>query len=186
MIFATFLDAYKTANHVDNVGGLYFEGHIDNWAFTPPTGGFYIDNISVADAPSEPRPLPGSIFGAVTLQSRTDAYGLATFELREPGSTIPIPEYAPPSDKDGVTPGVQLILPSDGTYSLPGINPGTYDLAVKVSGFLSQTQAGVVVPSDGSVEANFNLRAGDVTGDNRVNILDLNALKTNYGKSGSP
>jgi hypothetical protein len=90
-------------------------------------------------------------------------------------------------------PGVQIILPSTGEYELPMVPVGTFDLAVRTSGYLRVLKANVGVEDttddgvtyQGGKLVNVELKGGDINDTNSVNILDLNALKTNYGKSGA-
>jgi hypothetical protein len=135
----------------------------------------------------------GRIYGTVTLQGRTSNSALATFELRQPGTTTLVVGYNPAVDVSGTIPGVQMILPSTGEYQLPLVPVGTFDLAVKVPGYLRMLQANVRVEDttfdgvtyEGGTVVNVELKGGDINNSNSVNIQDLNVLKTNYGKSGS-
>jgi hypothetical protein len=63
MTFPTF--TANTGAHDDNIGGVYFEAHIDDWATQAPTGGFYIDNMFIGDQPNMiPEPSTLLILGA--------------------------------------------------------------------------------------------------------------------------
>jgi hypothetical protein len=126
----------------------------------------------------------GTISGTVTLQGRADFTSTVTFELRIPGSTVPMPQYQPVEDTNPLTPGTQILLPSNGAYTLRSIAPGAYNLTCNLSRYLRQKIANVVVTDGANTpDVNFSLRGGDANESNSVNVLDLNILKTTYGKS---
>ncbi len=75
----------------------------------------------------------------------------------------------------------------DGSFALPGVWPGTYDVLVKAYNTLARRTDGVLVGAEGASVDLGQLASGDVDDDNRVSILDYSLLATSYGKlRGSP
>ncbi len=84
-------------------------------------------------------------------------------QLRAPGETTPIST-------------VYTLLDANGDYSIQVPN-GTYDVAIKASGWLREVVPNVEVTM-GIALANVSLKNGDVDGDNEVTTTDLStALK---------
>jgi hypothetical protein len=174
-----------------NHGALQSYGMLPTWVTGYLNGGVYTEQGAIY-VPHEPF-LAGRIYGTVSLQNSTNHSGLVTFELRQPGTTSLI-AYNPTIDISPAVPGVQVILPSSGAYQLPVVPVGTFDLAVKVSGWLRSVTSNVVVldtTDDGityegtTTLVDVPLKGGDINDTNSVNIQDLNVLKANYGKSGA-
>ncbi|MEL7428257.1 MAG: dockerin type I domain-containing protein, partial [Bacteroidota bacterium] len=64
-------------------------------------------------------------------------------------------------------------LDGSGNFSVSGITPGTYDLYVKTAGYLQKVSTAVSL-TDGSNPVSFGgLLAGDINGDNIVDINDF-------------
>lgn len=104
------------------------------------------------------------ISGKVILQGRTNHSSQITFELRNPGSSIPINTY-------------QVTTAADGSYTLTSTEPGTYDLTAKGSNFLRQKVTDVtVIGGQNTSDINFNLLGGDADGNNQVNMFDFSIL----------
>ncbi|MEM7799605.1 MAG: galactose oxidase-like domain-containing protein [Chloroflexota bacterium] len=115
----------------------------------------YLMQIDSSTVMSEPD-------GGLTLQGRSDYTAEITAKIYAAGGTTPL---------------ATLTLNSDtiGTFALPELLPGSYDLAVKIDGYL-QTIAGTSLP-DGSFTVSFGeLKAGDANGDNEVTALDFSML----------
>lgn len=72
---------------------------------------------------------------------------------------------------------------SSGAIVLNNITADTYDLVVKVSGFLAQGIAGFQVQNIGNTLILADLRAGDINGDNAINLADASAMNQPFGKS---
>jgi hypothetical protein len=78
-----------------------------------------------------------------------------------------------------------VIVHADGAYLLGLIPAGTYDLAATMNGYLRKVNKNIVVSAGGTTSGiDFSLKPGDLNNTNSVNILDLNLIKQNYGKSG--
>jgi hypothetical protein len=163
-------------------------------AYRLPTGGKYtsfrleglgviIDNIwAIVFAASEDR-LCGNVAGKVSLQGRADCSGIVTFDLWENADRTGA--FAASNDEDPNLPGTQITLREDGFYILDGIPPGTYDIGCKRKCYLRKIVRNVAVYEGKTTEeVDFHLIAGDINGDNRINVLDLNLLKSSYGSSG--
>ena len=77
-----------------------------------------------------------------------------------------------------------LNLNSDGTYTLTGISPGMYQVAIKGSKWLQVTQA--LDATNGNVSGfSATLPGGDANNDNRVDVLDFGVLVNAYGSAAS-
>ena len=113
--------------------------------------------------------------GVTNLAGVPAAVGLGTFhiEFRTPGTTTVIKSADVTLTPVGTT--------AFGTFSVSGVTPGTYDVAIK-----SAKQLRVVVPNaaiTGSTYtlANVTLPSGDATNDNIVDIGDFGVLVNAYG-----
>ena len=78
-------------------------------------------------------------------------------------------------------------------FTLTAVAPGTYDLVVTKPGHLTYTITGVVVGT-GNVDltvdtskaySTITLLAGNMDGNNAINLQDLNQFRSNFGKAGS-
>lgn len=73
---------------------------------------------------------------------------------------------------------------TDGRFTISNITPGTYASSAALAGYLCARRDGVVVTSGGAVSLpDVTLLAGDVNGDDVVNIYDLVQLGSVYGSS---
>jgi hypothetical protein len=148
----------------------------------PSSGGSWYDLwLDVVTVPET-----GDVTGTVTLQGNTDHSALITFEVRQPGTTAISANGT--NDEDSGTPGTQITTGVDGSYTIIGVAAGTYDVTAKGSKWLRQKQENVAVTPGGTTVADFlSLKGGDANNTNSVNVLDLNILKSSYGKSqGTP
>ncbi|MFQ5879413.1 MAG: carboxypeptidase regulatory-like domain-containing protein [Dehalococcoidia bacterium] len=106
---------------------------------------------------------PGvSVTNRVVLQMRSD-HSAATVTATGPGfeSTVPV---AP-----------------DGSFEIPDVPDGTYTLSASAPGYLSAQVTGVLV-ADGEIAVPATeLRAGDVDGNDFVNINDITAIVASFG-----
>jgi hypothetical protein len=105
--------------------------------------------------------LVSRISGTVNLEDAVNTAQTVTFEFRPNGS--------------GTAATFTTTLGANGSFSLTGVEPGNYNLAVKGAKWLRK-----VIPvnaSGGNVSGvTLTLRAGDINGDNSIDILDLDAL----------
>ncbi len=109
------------------------------------------------------------ITGQVTLQGRTDHSEQITFELRNPGETIPINTY-------------QITTAVDGSYTLNDLPIGTFDLTAKSSNTLRAKQANIIVIEDETTpNIDFSLLGGDADNNNVVSGMDFAILRAAYG-----
>lgn len=85
---------------------------------------------------------------------------------------------------DSVT-TVTATLQNDGSYTLSGVEFGSYDIAFKANHWLRKTVTDVNIYKDTAI--NISLINGDVDGDNNIDTEDLNLQKdANGSQPGSP
>ncbi len=115
-----------------------------------------------------------SIGGAVSLDlfSGDPSILSGELELRDPDTNAVLNTY-------GVT------LESDGTYTVPSVVPGTYDVAFKLDHFLREVSSSVEIGA-GCATADFNQINGDADGNNQVALPDLNQLFINFASTTEP
>ena len=102
-----------------------------------------------------------TVTGQVTLQDRTD-YSGATVTLTNQDTQQ---EFSTATG-------------TDGSYSI-ALETGTYSAQVEMPGYLSARKALTQVPGSGSLDmGSVTLLAGDVNGDDRIDILDLVSVFT--------
>jgi dipeptidyl aminopeptidase/acylaminoacyl peptidase len=74
-----------------------------------------------------------------------------------------------------------LWLDASGCYTLRGVQPGTYDLAIKASHWLRAVVPGVTVTDSDVDGMDVWLLNGDIDGDNEVTLFDFGALVAAFG-----
>ena len=75
---------------------------------------------------------------------------------------------------------------ANGDFTIYGITPGTYDVAVKADNSLANLMEDEVFTDGNTTEINFGqLRRGDVTGDDNSSILDISAVGAWVGTQGA-
>ncbi|MCC6457395.1 MAG: DUF4082 domain-containing protein [Caldilineaceae bacterium] len=114
--------------------------------------------------------LAATLNGSLTLQGRADHAALAgdvTVALYAVGeAATPLATYTP-------------VVNSDGSFSIAGITPGTYQVAVKHAQYLQRVQT--LTLNTGSNTAAFGeLLAGDAFNDNFIDALDVTGLAVAY------
>jgi hypothetical protein len=130
----------------------------------------YVDNMSATGPP------PGSIGGTVTLENYPAGdLRLAPIEVqvRVAGQSTAL-----------ITKVVTLAL--DGSYLIPNVPAGTYDVAFKGTSWLRKVSAGVQVSSDLTTDCDITLANGDCDGDNEVTTSDLSVGLKNINVTGNP
>ncbi|MFA5866010.1 MAG: hypothetical protein WC975_15155 [Phycisphaerae bacterium] len=71
------------------------------------------------------------------------------------------------------------VLAADGGFSIPLIPQDTYDVKVRVAGWLKNVHSGVVVSDNSTNLGTYNLIGGDRDGDNEITSSDLSIMLTN-------
>jgi len=201
-IVASFLVQSKGVDSTTTVYSRMFFEHQD----------VVLSNDGVAQNISVPTPAVkvytnplGRIRGRVPLQGREIFTKELTVELRPYGSLIAIDNdetaYKAANDLDTDANGVQVQADRDGFFELTNVPNGTYDLVVKVPGWLSGQNRNIsIVPGDleTGIDPTYDnsaipvdrgeLLAGDVSSgdaagypDNYVDENDINYITTNYG-----
>jgi len=74
----------------------------------------------------------------------------------------------------------QVFLNTNGSYTIPEVVEGTYDVTVKGGFWFKKTFSGVTVLGDATLPA-ITLVAGDLNADAKVDVSDLGILAANYG-----
>ncbi|RKY89822.1 hypothetical protein DRQ09_00755, partial [candidate division KSB1 bacterium] len=148
----------------------------------------------------------GRIRGRVPLQGRENFSKIITVELRPYGSLIPInstaADYVSANDIQTDVNGVQVQTDRDGFFELTKVPTGTYDLVVKVDGWLSGQYRNIsIVPGDleTGIDPTYDnsaipvdrgeLLAGDVSSgdaagypDNTIDEDDITYITSHYGE----
>jgi hypothetical protein len=104
--------------------------------------------------------------GSLTLQGRADHAGEITVVLYPVGSDIPVATFTP-------------VVNSGGTFSINGVAPDTYQVAVKHTKYLQQVQT--LTLNSGTNSASFGeLLGGDANNDNVADFLDFSVLVSTF------
>ena len=122
-------------------------------------------------------PHGSTISGTVQLELCNDAAQNITFEFR-PGNGNPptvIHQILTPLAPGGDT----------GSFSIPGVPDGTYDLAIKGFCWLRKVVPIVVAGADVS-GLNVFLLGGDINNDNFVDATDFAGFVSDFGQQGDP
>lgn len=106
------------------------------------------------------------LIGSFTMQGRSDYDVELSVKLYEPGQTTPSYEFNPTAT-------------SEGEFTISGIEPGTYEIAIKYDNTLQNVRTVTLTTGDNT--ASFGqLRAGDANGDNLVSSVDFSIIVTTF------
>ena len=78
--------------------------------------------------------------------------------------------------------GQDITAGEDGSFSIPA--EGTFDVVIKKPGCLTITVKGVVSKGGQVILPEVQMVAGDVNGDDKINISDMGAFRQEFGKVG--
>ena len=76
---------------------------------------------------------------------------------------------------------------NNGGFTLTNLAIGTYTIRAVYPGYLASEKTGVNIATGSSATINLgttSLRGGDVNGDNAINILDIGAIISKFGRTG--
>jgi len=79
--------------------------------------------------------------------------------------------------------GVGETAVQNGDFAFSAVMQGNYDLTVKREGCLTYTVKGIAVGTDDITLPEIELIAGDINGDDRINIMDVGAFRTDFGNA---
>ena len=116
------------------------------------------------------------VSGTVQMELCNDPAQNITFEFRT---------------RDGKPPTIihQVLTPvsaDTGSFSIPGVPNGTYDVAIKAFCWLRRVIPGVVVAGADVSGLSVSLIGGDINNDNIVDSTDFGGLIGDYGLRGDP
>jgi len=110
------------------------------------------------------------ILTGATLEGHVDLQGL-------PATNVTVRFFAPNTTTEYVAMKTHTITDSSGNFTVDGIDPGSYDVAVKGSTSLSNLESGVNLTGGGTTYTEFGAFAeGDTNGDDFVESSDFAAL----------
>ncbi len=72
-------------------------------------------------------------------------------------------------------------IDENGHFTLGDVTAGTYNILVKVEGYLAKLSAGVVVSLGQNSLNTGAIIAGDVNGSNSINISDISTISASFG-----
>ncbi len=76
---------------------------------------------------------------------------------------------------------VQVFTDLSGNYQFTNVQPGTYNVVATHKGFLKATSSSISVSTSPVSVPALTMKAGDLNGDNRIDILDIATFAKNYG-----
>jgi hypothetical protein len=113
-----------------------------------------------------------------TLEGHVDLTGL-------PATNVTVRFFAPNTTTEYVAMKTHTSTDSNGNFTIPGIDPGTYDVGVKGSSSLSNLESGVNLIGGGTTYRDFGvLLEGDASGDDYVDGSDFGPLSDDWLKWG--
>jgi hypothetical protein len=113
------------------------------------------------------------VSGIVELQIIADPTGQSsTLEFRTPGTTTAVFSTT-------------ITLDGTGNYSASDVPFGTYDVACKFSNWLRQVLPSVSISQPTTSAVDFSLVNGDANGDNKVTLMDLAVVLSNFNVPGA-
>ena len=93
-----------------------------------------------------------------------------TVKLYEPGTATLVASY-------------NITVSANGTFNVPSVELGTFDVIVKVQGYLAKGVQDVEFTSGGNSLALGAIVGGDVNGDNFVSIIDASFVNNSFGSA---
>lgn len=127
-----------------------------------PINSVTVPNITIVE--------PGFIMGTVTRQGTRTDHALTDVSAYNIGG--------------GVVTTVQTI--ADGSFTMAVPIGGTYLLQASYNGYLKAQRSNTYVVGGTVWMPSVQLKGGDVTGDNNINILDIVSIISFYGTNGLP
>lgn len=116
-------------------------------------------------------PVSGQSFKATVVGRITDPNGAAV-----PGVSVTLTETGTGSSQSGTT-------DDDGSFTIPQLPPGRYDVRVEGKGFKAIQQSGIVLETASTQRLDFTLEVGDVTEMITV-VADLPVINTDTSDKG--
>ncbi len=133
-----------------------------------------------------PMPVRGAmISGTVQMELCNDPAQNITFEFRTPGTS----PYDPNNPVPALQTVHQVLTPvsgDTGSFAIPGVPDGTYDIAIKGFCWLRKVIHGVVVNGADVSGLSVWLMGGDINNDNFVDSSDFTGLIGNFNDQGDP
>jgi hypothetical protein len=122
-----------------------------------------------------------AMIGVATLEGHVNLQGL-------PATNVTVRFFAPNTTTEYVAMKTHTITDSNGNFTIPGIDPGTYDVGVKGSTSLSNLESGVNLTGGGTTYRDFGAFAeGDASGDDYIDGSDFGPLSVGWhGYPGAP
>lgn|GEM_PF-5821641 len=80
---------------------------------------------------------------------------------------------------------LQAFTDASGNYQFANVAPGTYNVVVSHKGFLNATASTITVSTSAVSAPTLSMKAGDLNGDNRIDLLDIATFAKNYGSVGN-
>lgn len=80
---------------------------------------------------------------------------------------------------------MQVFTDASGNYQLANVQPGTYNLVATHKGFLKAASSTISVSTSSVSVPALTMKAGDLNGDNKIDLLDVATFAKNYGSIGN-
>ena len=127
------------------------------------------------------------VSGTVQMEMCNDPAQNITFEFRTPGTS----PYDPTNPVPALQTVQQILTPltpggDTGSFSIPEVPDGAYDLAIKGYCWLRKVIPGVVVNGANVSGLSAFLIGGDINNDNIVDSTDFGTVIGDYGTQGDP
>ncbi len=110
---------------------------------------------------------PGTLTGTANWTSACGSRDM-TVKLYTPGTSLLFQTY-------------NTTITASGSFSVPGIPSGTYDIFVKIDGYLQKGFPSVSISTSGGSLAVGAIINGDINNSNGINISDLTSLSSSFG-----
>jgi len=109
--------------------------------------------------------------------------GTVTFQGAEVNQNVVLRFFTPDTDTELFKACAPVVA---GAFTIYGIPAGTYDVGIKSGGYLSVLMEDEVFTEGEDTNVNFGeLEGGDITGNDRCQLVDYNIALANMGHNGA-
>ena len=169
-------DGWSGDGYNDGNSGCTYQGFASEGSFDAVAGEtYYIAVSGFSLAESGEFGLSLNCLGSASLE------GSLVWDAACGEKTISVNFYNP--DTDEIASSHSAMVSPDGTFYIPNVDIGSFDVVIKVDGFLAVQSENFEVSEGPNFIPLPEMTAGDINGDNAIHILDVSLMNAAFGSS---